>query len=146
VVKEVVAHGYSAVVVTNQRCVARGIVSLDTIDIIHSHLRMVLKEEHDIDLLDLIFCPHDRDDGCECRKPKPGMLLTVAQRHGIDVASSWMIGDHETDIEAGRAAGCRTIRVLYDESETGADFSVKNMVELQTRIPEILESIKKEED
>lgn len=142
VLKDAVAEGYSVVIVTNQRCVARGIVTLDTIEVIHSHLRRVLKEEHGVELLDLIFCPHDRDEGCECRKPKPGMLLSAAKKHDIDLASSWMVGDHETDIDAGKDAGCRTIRVLYDERETDADFSVETMAELKERMPEILKSIK----
>ena len=101
-----------------------------------------MKEEHGVELLDLIFCPHDRDEGCECRKPKPGMLLSAARKHDIDLSSSWMVGDHETDIDAGKGAGCRTIRVLYDERETDADFSVETMAELKERMPEILKSIK----
>jgi D-glycero-D-manno-heptose 1,7-bisphosphate phosphatase len=140
VLKAVSAEGYLAAVVTNQRCVSRGIVSLDVVDSMHDHLRRVLEDEYGITLLDIMLCPHGRDDGCDCRKPKPGMLLTVAQQHDIDLDSSWMIGDHETDIEAGTKAGCRTIRVLYGDSVSSADFAVVSMVDLQEQISGILET------
>lgn len=138
VLRTVTDAGYSAVVVTNQRCVSRGIVSMAEVDAMHNHLRCVLENDYGLSLLDLLVCPHGRDDGCACRKPQPGMILDSARRHDIDLASSWMIGDHETDIAAGRNAGCRTIRVLYEDRRTDADFSVKSMSELQSKIVEIL--------
>ena len=58
------------------------------------------------------YCPHDIEPRCDCRKPAPGMLLSAARLHGIDLRASWMIGDSDNDVEAGRNAGCKTARVI----------------------------------
>jgi D-glycero-D-manno-heptose 1,7-bisphosphate phosphatase len=143
VLRKVTDAGYCAAVVTNQRCVARGIITIEEVVSMHERLRSVLAEQG-IELADIQVCPHDKDDGCECRKPKPGMITAIAGVHGIDLHSSIMVGDHETDITAGRGAGCRTIRVLYRDNETGADFFVKDMSELEKKIESILDSLKEE--
>jgi len=101
---------YEAVIVTNQRCIARGLVDRSVVDMIHFRLRERLRHEYDLDVLDILVCPHDEGQ-CECRKPKPGLLVEAARRHGIELKCSWMVGDQDRDIEAGRRAGCRTIRV-----------------------------------
>ena len=98
--KLVRAKGYKAVVITNQRCIARGIVSVQTLEQIHMHLAGQLKK-HGLTLDALYVCPHNNNE-CTCRKPHPGMLLQAAAEQQIDLSSSWMIGDHETDVEAGR--------------------------------------------
>jgi len=102
--------GYDAVIVTNQRGIARGIVAEETVVDMHARLRRLLREKHRLEILDVLYCPHHAGS-CACRKPKPGMLLEAARRHDIDLAASWMIGDSLRDIQAGRAAGCRTILV-----------------------------------
>ena len=106
------ARGYSLVVVTNQPDVARGTASRELVDGIHERLKGELA-------LDAIFtCFHDDADECDCRKPKPGLLFRAARDLGIDLTSSFMVGDRWRDVEAGRRAGCRTIFVDcgYDES------------------------------
>ena len=118
--------GYEAAVVTNQRAVALGLASREAVEDIHARLRRRLAAQG-LPLLDVLYCPHQDSDGCECRKPKPGMLLDAARRHGIDLARSWMVGDGERDIEAGRAAGCRTVRVCAPEAATAADARVDSM-------------------
>lgn len=101
--------GYHLVVVTNQPDVARGTTSLAAVEAIHAHLRATLG------LDDIRVCPHDDADGCDCRKPKPGLLLRPP---ASDMAASVMIGDRWRDIEAGRAAGCGvTILVDYEYDE-----------------------------
>ena len=67
------------------------------------------------------YCVHDRDERCSCRKPQPGMLLDIASDFAIDLARSWMIGDHESDVRAGRAAGCRTALIAPEPSSSPAD-------------------------
>jgi D-glycero-D-manno-heptose 1,7-bisphosphate phosphatase len=62
---------------------------------------------------DIEVCFHKDSDGCACRKPKPGMLLAAAEKHGIDTQRSWMVGDRWRDIDAGRAAGCSTVFIDY---------------------------------
>jgi D-glycero-D-manno-heptose 1,7-bisphosphate phosphatase len=130
--------GFDAVVVTNQRGVAIGVMTLETVEDMHRRLRDRLREDG-FELLDVMLCPHDRDQ-CECRKPKPGMLLEAARRHGIDLSASWMVGDHETDVEAGRRAGCRTIRVAPAGTETMANHRVDDMEALPGLLARILTS------
>jgi len=132
--------GYVAVVITNQRGITLGCMSAQTVEDIHHRLRVVLKEQHGLDLLDILYCPHDRDDGCDCRKPKPGMILEAARRHGIDLSHSWMIGDSKKDVEAGRAAGCRTVWVSPKATVDPADFVFADMATLRDGIAKLLES------
>ncbi len=102
-------RGYGIAIATNQRGVARGFMSRQALDKIHESLLDHLRATG-IPLLAIYCCTHERNT-CTCRKPQPGLLLQAAQEHDIDLAASWMIGDNETDIEAGRRAGCRTILV-----------------------------------
>jgi D-glycero-D-manno-heptose 1,7-bisphosphate phosphatase len=120
------AQGYSLVVVTNQPDVARGTASRELVDSIHERLKGELG-------LDAIFtCFHDDADGCDCRKPKPGLLFRAAHDLGIDLTSSFMVGDRWRDVEAGRRAGCRTFFVDRSYRETppsSYDFRVGSLVE-----------------
>lgn len=129
--------GYVAAIITNQRGVALGCMSAETVEDMHRRLRVILKEQHGLELLDIRYCPHDRDV-CDCRKPKPGMILDVAARHQIDLARSWMIGDSPGDAEAGKAAGCRTILVGEKAKPGLADFMFESMTELQAGIAGLL--------
>jgi D-glycero-D-manno-heptose 1,7-bisphosphate phosphatase len=114
------------IVVSNQPDVARGTTSRAEVEEINRTLARALP----IDGFQV--CYHGSDDDCDCRKPKPGMLLTAAQEWKIDLLSSYMVGDRWRDIEAGKRAGCRTffIDYAYDEklSET-FDYCVKSLWE-----------------
>jgi histidinol-phosphate phosphatase family protein len=138
VLGSVTRAGYAAVLITNQRGVALGRMTAAAVEDLHRRLREVLRRDHGLDFLDCFYCPHDRD-ACECRKPKPGMLLAAARRHGIDLARSWMIGDSRTDMEAGKAAGCRTILVDGDEATPLADYTCSGMPELRDRIETLIQ-------
>lgn len=97
-------RGYLIVVVTNQRGVGRGLMSPDDLERVHARLRRELAAAGAP--LDAIYaCPHDRDDGCRCRKPRPGLIEQALAEHAIDLERSVLIGDSERDLEAGRAAG-----------------------------------------
>lgn len=97
------ARGFRLVVVTNQPDVARGLIHPDDIRRMHERLLEELP-------LDAVYaCQHDDADGCECRKPKPGLLLRAARELELDLARSFMVGDRWRDVEAGRAAGCKTV-------------------------------------
>lgn len=135
----VTAAGYGAVLVTNQRGVARGIVPESEVQRIHAELQRVLREDHGLSLLDIRYCPHG-DGVCRCRKPQPGMLLAAAVAHNLDLAQSWMVGDGERDIEAGRRAGCRTLRVCAPDTETTADARVSSVDALAPRLRQLLSS------
>lgn len=120
-VKQINASGYLAIVVTNQPVIARGEVTVPELQLIHKKMETILGEEGAY--LDAIYyCPHHPHKGykgevpelkidCSCRKPKPGMLLKAAKDFNIDLNNSWMIGDGENDIKAGKAAGCKTAMI-----------------------------------
>ena len=103
--------GFRLVVVTNQPDIARGTQARDVVETIHAHLAAVLPID------EFRVCGHDDDDACTCRKPKPGMLEDAARAADIDVGASFMVGDRWRDIEAGRAAGCRTVFIDYHYDE-----------------------------
>ncbi len=101
--------GYLVFVVTNQGGIEMGYFTETDLNAIHAHMEAILKEEN-ATLDEIIFCPHFKSK-CDCRKPNPGMILTLAHKHNVDLSSSWMVGDFATDIQAGNAAGCRTIKI-----------------------------------
>ena len=118
-IRKINESGYLAIVVTNQPVIARGEVSFEELEEIHNKMETLLGKEGAY--LDAIYyCPHHPHKGyegerpelkidCECRKPKPGMLLTAAEDFNIDLSRSWMVGDGENDIKAGINAGCKTV-------------------------------------
>jgi histidinol-phosphate phosphatase family protein len=103
--------GFAVIVVTNQRCVAKGLLAVSKLEEMHTRMRESLSRLGAI-LDGVYYCPHDYESLCHCRKPAPGMLLKAAQEHGLDLRSSWMVGDSEIDMQAGKNAGCKTARVL----------------------------------
>ena len=123
-IKTINESGYLAIVVTNQPVIARGEVTYEQLETIHEKMETLLG--HDGAYLDAIyFCPHHPDKGfegevaelkiaCECRKPKPGMLLKASKDYNIDLGQSWMIGDGKNDVMAGKAAGCKTALIGSD--------------------------------
>lgn len=110
-------EGFVPIVVSNQRGIALGQVTPQTIQAIEQVIQRDL-QRLGAAITDFYYCPHDLHEGCDCRKPKPGLLLRAASEHDLDVASSVMIGDSESDVDAGRAAGCFTIRVATGTSTT----------------------------
>jgi D-glycero-D-manno-heptose 1,7-bisphosphate phosphatase len=118
--------GMALVVVTNQPDVARGRQSASGVAAINSVLR------HAVDVDAVYVCLHDNEDGCSCRKPKPGMLLSAAADLSLDLDRSFMVGDRWSDIAAGQGAGCVTVYVDngYQEQEPqGPDHVVSHPVE-----------------
>ena len=143
-IKSLAHAGYKIVVVTNQSGVARGLLSEETLDVIHGEMRRQLAAggAH----LDAIYhCPYHPDGTVEkyaidsdLRKPRPGMLLKAASDMDLNLAESWMVGDSSRDVEAGQRAGCRTVRLRTGhtgspgeamDDDVHADFSVRTLVE-----------------
>jgi D-glycero-D-manno-heptose 1,7-bisphosphate phosphatase len=124
------AAGFLAIVVTNQPDVALGRQRREVVEAINTALR-----DH-IALDDVRVCYHADPDGCACRKPKPGMLLEAARDWQIDLGRSFMVGDRWRDVDAGRAAGCRTVLIEsgYAERRSEPDFSVSSLAEACTII------------
>lgn len=126
-IKKINQSGFLAIVVTNQPVIARGEVTFEGLETIHNKMEMLLGKEGAY-LDGIYFCPHHPHSGyegevkelkidCDCRKPKPGMLLKAAEDFNIDLSQSYMIGDAENDIKAGKSAGCKTVLVIEAGSE-----------------------------
>lgn len=120
-IRHINRSGYLAIVVTNQPVIARGDVTWEELELIHRKMETLLGEQGAY-IDDIFVCPHHPDSGfpgevsaykmdCNCRKPKPGLLLQAAEKYNIDLTESWMIGDRFQDAQAGQAAGCRTVTV-----------------------------------
>lgn len=120
VLPRVHAAGYLAIVITNQRGIGRGLMAEDDLADIHNRMQELLARRtgHRFDAI--YHCPHNHDAACDCRKPLPGMLLRAAAEHAIELPASWMIGNSESDITAGHAAGCRAARVAPTGTQTHA--------------------------
>ena len=145
-IKRINDSDYLAIVITNQPVIARGEVSYQTLGEIHNKMETLLGREGAY-LDGLYFCPHHPDRGfageiaslkteCECRKPKPGMLLQAARDFHIDLASSWMVGDGTNDILAGINAGTKTARIITDrtDDQTKSDLCGSDLLDVVTQI------------
>jgi D-glycero-D-manno-heptose 1,7-bisphosphate phosphatase len=103
--------GWHTVVATNQSGIGRGMIDMSAVNTVHAHMNKMLQAQGG--RLDAVFfCPHTEQDNCDCRKPKPGMLLDVGRRYGIDLATVPVVGDTERDLVAAHAAGCEPHLVL----------------------------------
>jgi D-glycero-D-manno-heptose 1,7-bisphosphate phosphatase len=116
--------GYVLIGVTNQPDVARGIQSRETVEVFNTLIQSKLP------ITEFFVCYHDNLDNCECRKPKPGLILKATEKYGLDLSKSWMVGDRWKDITAGQTAGLKTIFVNYNYAETYkgsfADYTVND--------------------
>ena len=141
-IKRINASGYLCIVVTNQPVIARGEVTVPLLETIHNKMETLLGLEGAY-IDGLYYCPHHPHKGfegeipelkfdCECRKPKPGMLLKAAEDFNIDLSESWMVGDGENDIKAGENAGCKTC--LIGKDEFGQDMTVESLLEFAMNI------------
>jgi D-glycero-D-manno-heptose 1,7-bisphosphate phosphatase len=107
--------GFLLVVVTNQPDVGQGLIPRSEVDAMHE----IMVRELPLDAVKACF--HRQGDDCECRKPKPGMILAAASELGIDLARSFMVGDRWSDVEAGRVAGCATVFIDLGYAEPAPD-------------------------
>lgn len=133
-IRKINESGYLAIVVTNQPVIARGDCTIDTLERINEKMETLLGQEGAY-IDDLFYCPHHPDKGfqgerpeykikCNCRKPNPGMLLAAAEKYNIDLENSYMVGDDERDMEAGRRAGCKLWKGQRDVATDIGDFLV----------------------
>ena len=109
-------HGFKVIVITNQSGIARGYFTEEALAQIHEKMKTELaKEGAWID--GIYYCPHHPDDNCNCRKPKPKLVLQAAKEHDIDLKHSFVVGDLSLDIDLGKAVGCKTILLLDSPQE-----------------------------
>lgn len=122
--------GFCVIVVSNQRCIAKGFLTPDELDSIHERMRSeIAAMGARIDAV--YYCPHEEEPPCPCRKPEPGMLFAAADDHRLDLTSSWMIGDSQKDVQAGKSAGCKTARILrpHVTEDEKADVVARSLLE-----------------
>ncbi|WP_121249183.1 HAD family hydrolase [Mucilaginibacter phyllosphaerae] len=114
--KELQQRGYMLLVATNQGGLAKGWYNETELGKMHAHLKEVY-QGHGVDITDFFYCPHHPDftGECDCRKPKPGLLLQGIEKYNIDPSKSYFIGDRERDVEAGTAAGVKGILINSDQ-------------------------------
>lgn len=126
---------FRVIVVTNQRCVAKGLLTVPELDMIHQRMCGELAAAGAV-IDGIYYCPHEEEPPCRCRKPAPGLLFTAARAHQIDLAASWMIGDSDRDMEAGRKAGCRTARILKSHQVASgvADVSAHSLLDAVEKV------------
>ena len=123
--------GYKIIIVTNQSGISRGYYSENDFQTLTNWMLAQFKK-NDINILDIFHCPHSPDSHCNCRKPKPGMLLNARYKHNISMQNSWIIGDKEADIIAGISSGItNTILVKnghkIDELNSKAKFIIDSI-------------------
>jgi len=130
--------GFLVVVISNQRCVAKGLITSPEVEALH---RKISKELANLGaIIDAVyFCPHDTEPPCDCRKPAPGMLLQAARDHQIDLGASWMIGDSNADVAAGKNAGCKTVLLGRPASSSAAapDLLAESLLDATDKILEL---------
>jgi D-glycero-D-manno-heptose 1,7-bisphosphate phosphatase len=108
--------GWTVAIATNQSGIARGYYDLATLDAMHARLRELVAEQGgEVGLI--VYCPHGPDEGCDCRKPKPGMLKTIADHYAVDLAGVWFVGDSKGDLEAALAVDCQSVLVMTGKGQ-----------------------------
>lgn len=136
--KKLVANNFKLFMVSNQSGISRGLVSLDNLNLIHKKMSEDFSK-HNILFTGIYYCPHLPESNHPDRKPNPGMLIKAQKEHGIDLKKSWMVGDRQTDIEAGVRAGCKTILLVTQfsrHSDPGPepDYKATNLNEVADHI------------
>lgn len=124
-------HGFKVIVVTNQSGIARGYFTEETLAQIHEKMKSDLaKEGAWID--GIYYCPHHPDDNCDCRKPKPKLVLQAVRGRDIELKHSFVVGDLEMDVGLGKAVGCKTILLRdspQEDMSISPDYIVSDLLE-----------------
>jgi D,D-heptose 1,7-bisphosphate phosphatase len=108
--KYLYSKNYKLIIITNQSGIARGYYTAEDVERLHDHMR-ILAKENGFEFTGFYFCPHMPDEGCSCRKPGTALIEKAVLEHGIDLSVSYMVGDKESDMTAGKKAGLTTILV-----------------------------------
>jgi D-glycero-D-manno-heptose 1,7-bisphosphate phosphatase len=123
--------GWHVVVATNQAGIGRGMIDMSAVNAVHAHMNQQLMVQGGrIDAV--FFCPHTPEEGCECRKPKPGMMMEIGRRYGVDLDQVPMVGDTLRDLLAAEAAGCEPHLVLGGRA---ADLSPDQLAQMFAEVP-----------
>jgi D-glycero-D-manno-heptose 1,7-bisphosphate phosphatase len=115
--------GWTVAVATNQSGITRGYYDLATLDAMHERLRALVAEQGgEVGLI--VYCPHGPDEGCQCRKPRPGMLQTIARHYAVDLQGLWFVGDSKGDLQAALAVDSQPVLVKTGKGRRTLDGEV----------------------
>ena len=133
-VKLLTDNGFNVIIITNQSVIARGMTSVEELEQMHSNTVKEIEKKGGR-IVDIYYCPHHPDDGCNCRKPAPGMLLQAIKDHDIDPKKSFMVGDRMMDVKVGKKVGTRSIIIpsklglkeMKEEKNVKPDYIAKDL-------------------
>ncbi len=133
-IKLLTKNNFNVIVITNQSVIARGMTSVTELEEMHSNMVKEIEKKGG-KIVDIYYCPHHPDDGCNCRKPAPGMLLQAIKDHDIDPKKSFMVGDRMMDVKVGKKVGTRSIIIpsklgkkeMKEEKKIKPDYIAENL-------------------
>lgn len=114
------SNGFATIIITNQSAINRNMISRDGLEHIHALMKKAIKSGGG-EIKDIFFCPHTPEEGCDCRKPEPGLIYQAQKKYQIDLAASIMVGDNAKDIECARRAGCGLSVLVKSENFLNAE-------------------------
>lgn len=123
------AKGYLLIIVSNQSGIARGLITWEQLNQIHKKMNEILAQKVKIKIDSYQVCPHHPDEGCECRKPKAKLFLAAAQAFNIDLTQSYMIGDRQSDMDAGKNAGVKKAILVKPDDENSFKLAVAEVLD-----------------
>jgi len=124
-IKNLTLNGFVSIVITNQSAIPRNLISTGELDIIHDLMAQTVAENGG-EIKDVFYCPHMPSDGCDCRKPEPGLIYQAREKYGIDLSQSVMVGDSAKDIECARRAGCGRAVLVKSGLHDGVEDELKS--------------------
>jgi D-glycero-D-manno-heptose 1,7-bisphosphate phosphatase len=137
--RRLAASPYAVVIVSNQSCIGRGLATKESVDAIHFRMLQVIRRAGGrVDAI--YYCPHHPNDCCECRKPRPGLLIRAADDLNLDLARSWCVGNNQTDLEAALAAGVEPVLVLSGNGNSGPTQLAANCVLVFDNLPHAVDA------
>jgi histidinol-phosphate phosphatase family protein len=132
-IKLLTNNGFNIIVITNQSVIARKMVTKKELEEMHNKMKNEIKK-HGGKIVNIYYCPHHPNDGCNCRKPKTGLFKKAMKENSIDVSKSYMVGDRIMDVLAGKTIGCKTVIIPSElgleelkESNTNPDYIAKDL-------------------
>jgi histidinol-phosphate phosphatase family protein len=126
--KKLKLKGFLLIVVSNQSGIARGLITWEQLNLIHRKMDEILDQKVNIKIDSYQVCPHHPDEGCDCRKPKPKLLIAAAQAFQIDLSESFMVGDRDSDMNAGKKAGVKQALLVTPDDELSFRSAVQQIL------------------
>ena len=124
-IKNLTLNGFVSIVITNQSAVPRNLISLRELESVHNMLTATVALNGG-EIKDIFYCPHMPEDGCDCRKPEPGLIYQAREKYGIDLSTAVMVGDSVKDIECARRAGCGRAVLVKSGTDDDVEAELKS--------------------